>query len=333
MNTDKHRFRLCLALLLVVPLWGEARYPGKTWKQQRLAGWSAEKLAAARAYSTTIKTAAVMIVQDGAVVDEWGETARKFNCHSMRKSLLSAMYGIHVRAGHINLEKTLADLGIDDNGPSLSAEEKRATIHDLIKARSGIYHAALYETPGMTASKPPRNSHTPGTFWHYNNWDFNALGTIFEQETRTKIFEEFKKRIADPLEMQDFQVTDGEYVRGAQSIHPAYPFRMTARDLARFGYLFLNNGKWKNRQIVAADWVAESTRSYSDVGNGIGYAYMWWTQPEGYSARGAGGHYVVVMPARGLVVVHRVNTDVDGNQVTDAEFDKLLKLILEAAPK
>jgi len=185
----------------------------------------------------------------------------------------------------------------------------------------------------MTASKPPRNSHTPGTFWHYNNWDFNALGTIFEQETRTKIFEEFKKRIADPLEMQDFQVTDGEYVRGAQSIHPAYPFRMTARDLARFGYLFLNNGKWKNRQIVAADWVAESTRSYSDVGNGIGYAYMWWTQPEGYSARGAGGHYVVVMPARGLVVVHRVNTDVDGNQVTDAEFDKLLKLILEAAPK
>lgn len=322
---------LALALLLVSPLWGAAKYPGKTWKHQRPAGWSAEKLAAARAYSGTIKTAAVMIVQDGVVVDEWGETTRKFNCHSMRKSILSAMYGIHVRAGSIKLDKTLSDLGIDDNSP-LSTEEKRATVHDLIKARSGIYHAALYETPGMTASKPPRNSHAPGTFWHYNNWDFNALGTIFEQETKTRIFEEFKKRFADPVEMQDFLVSDGEYVRGAQSIHPAYPFRMTARDLARFGYLFLKNGKWKNRQIVPADWVAESTRSYSEAGRGIGYGYMWWTQPEGYSARGAGGHYVVVMPARDLVVVHRVNTDIRNNQVTGGEFDKLLNLILEAAP-
>src|SRR5258706_84318 len=205
MNTDKRRFRLCLALLLATSLWGDARYPGKTWKHHRPAGWSAEKLAAARAYAGTIKTAAVMIVQNGAVVDEWGDTARKFNCHSMRKSMLSAMYGIHVRAGRINLEKTLADLGIDDNSPSLSAEEKRATIHDLIKARSGIYHAALYETPGMTASKPPRNSHAPGTFWHYNNWDFNTLGTIFEQETKTKIFEEFNKRCADQHDMQDFE--------------------------------------------------------------------------------------------------------------------------------
>jgi CubicO group peptidase (beta-lactamase class C family) len=322
---------ILLALCATLPVAGGDLYPGKTWKHGSAAGWSREKLKAARDYSATIKTAAVMIVEHGAVVDEWGETDRKFNCHSMRKSLLSALYGIHVQAGHVRLSKTLTELGIDDNAPSLTVAEKQATIHDLLKARSGIYHPALYETPSMTAAKPPRGSHAPGTFWHYNNWDFNALGTIFEQETGTKIFEEFARRIARPLMMQDFTTADGNYFRGELSNHPAYPFRMTARDLARFGYLFLRQGVWKGRQIVPKEWVRESTTSYSETGNGEGYGYMWWIEPEGFSARGAGGHYVVVLPKQDLVVVHRVNTDVGENSVSHAEFRKLMALLLEAA--
>jgi CubicO group peptidase (beta-lactamase class C family) len=58
----------------------------------------------------------------------------------------------------------------------------------------------------MKAKRPKRHSHAPGTFWYYNNWDFNAFGTIFEQETGTKIFEEFDRRIAKPLQMEDFKV-------------------------------------------------------------------------------------------------------------------------------
>jgi len=59
--------------------------------------------------------------------------------HSIRKSYLSALYGIHVHEGRIQLSKTLADLGIDDQSP-LTAVEKRATVADLLKARSGVYH-------------------------------------------------------------------------------------------------------------------------------------------------------------------------------------------------
>jgi CubicO group peptidase (beta-lactamase class C family) len=324
-------------------------YPGETWaraESPEARGWSSEKLQEAQAYAGTIDTAAVVVVDDGVVVAEWGETTRKFKCHSIRKSFLSALYGIHAAEGRIDLARTLEELGINDND-SLTAAERQATVAELLKARSGIYHPALYETAAMKARRPRRGSHRPGTFWYYNNWDFNVLGTIFEQETGTNIFEEFQRRVAGPLEMQDFEVADGEYFGGPESIHPAYPFRMTARDMARFGLLFLRQGRWRDEQIVPADWVEESwveesTRTYSDAGRGGGYGYMWWVAVEGkhlpgmqlpegaYSARGHRGHYILVIPSEKLVVVHRVNTDERGPQVNPEQFGRLVQLIREA---
>jgi CubicO group peptidase (beta-lactamase class C family) len=337
---------LLLTIALVRPAPGQApTYPGASWTRVPSvdqAGWSAAKLKDARAYAATINTAAVMIVGGGMVVDEWGDTAARFNIHSIRKSLLSALYGIHVRDGQIQLSKTLADLGLDDRNP-LTALEKTATVGDLLKARSGIYHPALYETPGMAMSRPARGSYAPGVFWYYNNWDFNALGSIFEQTTKTSIYADFKAQIADPLEMEDFRLEDGVYFRGPESIHSAYPFRMTARDMARFGLLYLRGGQWGGRSIVPREWVEESTRSYSDVGQSGGYGYLWWVAPNGgphitsayfkgrvFSAQGAGGHYIVVVPYLDLVVVHRVNTDVPGRQVTGSQFGHLMQLILDA---
>jgi CubicO group peptidase (beta-lactamase class C family) len=224
---------------------GESRYPGTSWERWRAPeplGWSLEKLAVAHDYATTIHTAAMMVIVGGQVLDEWGETATRFNIHSIRKSFLNALYGIHVSTGHINLSATLGELGIDDNEPSLTSEEKQATVGDLLKARSGVYHAAVYETAAMQARRPPRGNHAPGTFWYYNNWDFNVLGTIFERQTKTNLFAEFKARIADPIGMGDFRLEDCTYVTGADSVYPAYPFRMTARDMARFGLLFLRAG-------------------------------------------------------------------------------------------
>jgi CubicO group peptidase (beta-lactamase class C family) len=127
-------------------------YPGQHWTQVNKPedrGWSSQRLAAAKVYSDSIDTAAVIIVDDGVNVTQWGETSRSFNVHSIRKSLLSALYGIAVAKGEINLYATLGQLGIDDNEPSLTLEEKQARVIDLLKARSGIYHAALYETPAM----------------------------------------------------------------------------------------------------------------------------------------------------------------------------------------
>ena len=87
----------------------------------------------------------------------------------------------------------------------------------------------------MAKQRPARGSHEPGTFWYYNNWDFNALGTIYEHATGTGIYDALDRLIAKPIGMQDYRPEDGVYFPGAASIHRAYPLRMSARDLARFG--------------------------------------------------------------------------------------------------
>jgi CubicO group peptidase (beta-lactamase class C family) len=135
----------------------------------------------------------------GALVAAWGDTAAKTKLASVRKSLLSALIGNAVERKDIDLQQTIGSLGIDDNEPSLSAEEKTATVRDLLRARPGVYHAALYETRGMAAARPARYSHKPGTFWYYNNWDFNTLGAIYEHATRSSIFDAFEREIAGPI--------------------------------------------------------------------------------------------------------------------------------------
>ena len=321
-------------------------YPGETWQEAKTPeelGWSSEKLTKAREYSERIGSAAVMIVDDGVVVDAWGDITRTYQCHSMRKSLLSALYGIYVAEGKIDISKTLGELGIDDQTP-LTEAEKQATVTDLLMARSGVYIPAAGEASSMKAMRPERGSHAPGTFWYYNNWDFNALGTIFDQETgEESIYQAFKTRIADPIGMQDYATEDLQYHYEPYSMHPYYGFRMSTRDLARFGLLFLHEGHWRDQQIVPADWVRESTASHSERGPDSGYGYMWWTGVNGglfpnvqvkehsYYASGYHGHRVIVLPYRNLVIVHRVNTDGGDANLDDAQIGLLLWLILDAA--
>jgi len=305
-------------------------------------GWSSAKLAAAQAYAKRIGSAAVMVVDDGVVVAAWGDVTHKYLCHSMRKSLMSALYGIYVAEGKIDLKTTLKELGIDDKTP-LTEVEKTATVQDLLSARSGVYIEAAGEAPSMKALRPARGSHAPDTFWYYNNWDFNALGTIFDQLSGEKnIYMAFDKHIANPIGMQDYVPEELKYAYEPYSRHPYYGFRLSTRDAARFGLLFLRSGRWGEQQVVPADWVRESTAPHSVIGPQSGYGYLWWTGegaggfpnvdegPGSYYASGYGGHNVIVMPSRNLVVVHRADTDA-GRMVDEGSIGTLLWMILDAA--
>ena len=141
---------------------------------------------------------AVMIVQGGRVIYEWGDVSKRVKVSSVRKSFLSALYGIYVQEGIIDLDKTLYQVGIDDV-PPLSPTEKQATIRMLLQSRSGVYYSFVGGSPDMRAEMPTRGSHAPGTFWYYNNWDFNALGGIFERLTGTKIGAAFTSALLSRL--------------------------------------------------------------------------------------------------------------------------------------
>ena len=177
---------------------------------------------------------------------------------------------------------------------------------DLLTARSGIYHPSIKDDNGPY---PEPGTHQPDEVFVYNNWSFNAVGGIFERLTGLSMGEAFKDWIADPIGMEDFRVEDVLYFEGPESVFPAYRFWMSARDLARVGLLYMNDGRWGERQIVPEDWISKSFVPYSDTGKGVGYGYMWWTMPDAsYMATGTGGQKLRLYPNRRIVLVNRVDT-------------------------
>jgi len=316
------------------------------------AGYSSSALAQVGTYAASIHSPAGVLIVADHVVYTWGDPTAKMQVHSIRKSFLSSLYGSAVDGGAIDLDSTLAQLAIDDLPPSLTGEEMTATVRDLIEARSGVYHVANYESASEIANRPARGSHAPGTFWYYNNWDFNVAGAIYEQETGTSIFDAFATQIAGPIGMQDYSAADGTYEIDTpeESKFRAYLFAMSSRDMARFGLLYLHGGVWNGTQVVPADWFAASTRSYSDTGTtGIGYGYLWWVATAAgvslfhdvdlgtgaVAAEGSGGHYIVVLPSYDMVLVVRADDayyeqDETDNNIGPNRMGMLVSLILAA---
>lgn len=188
-----------------------------------------------------------------------GEPSVPVHCRSIRKSLLGALFGRHVADGTIDLDATLAELGIDDSvPPPLTGGERAARVRDLLTCRSGVYHPSNHQGPEARAALPPRGAHRPGTYFLYNNWDFNALGTIFERAIGRSMFEEFGQAIAGPSGMQDFDRAQQRYATQPWSQHRTYAFHISTRDLASFGQLYLNSGQHRGRSIIPAAWVTAS---------------------------------------------------------------------------
>ena len=289
-----------------------------------------------------------MIVTRGKVVAAWGDTARTLPTHSVRKSFLSALIGMAVADSKLDTAATLGELRITEKGTTLTANEKSARVVDLLRVRSGVYLPAAGETESMRAERPPRGSHAPGTHWYYNNWDFNALGTIYWQATGEDVFTAIERKLAKPIGMQDYRRPEGRYQLEASSMHPAYFFRISARDLARFGELYLRHGRWQDEQLLSPAWVDATAQSYSVMGRlragqpATGYGFMWWTQAsaggraelrvlEGsLTAAGAGGQRLTVIPRLETVVVHLVDTEAPGPRLTMADWDRLLSEVLAA---
>jgi len=292
-------------------------HPAFSWqiyKSPEEAGFSSVALEKVKKYVANSQIASLFVVYKGNVLLALGEYQRRFQCHSIRKSLMNAVIGTGYDEGRIDLNKTLNDLGIDDLN-SLSDDEKRTTIRHMLQSRSGVYHPAVYETPSMERSKPKRYSKKSGDFWYYNNWDFNVLSTIVEKEMGDDFLHIFTNRIAHAIGMEDFREFDGHYfVDSTVSFHKAYVYKLSARDLARFGLLYLQNGLWEGRRILSEEWIRESTTSYSET-NTIrgGYGYLWWipivadTIPA-FAACGVGTQVLMIIPDNNLVIVQRINT-------------------------
>lgn len=305
-----------LGILLLYTLTSFAQNPNENWNKYKTpeeAGFSSKKLESVTKLCDSINKTALFVVYKGNVLISYGDYSRRFYCHSVRKSFTSALYGIYSNEGIININNTLGELSITDNN-ELTEQEKTATIEDLLKSRSGVYLPAIGETQSMKENRPKRGSHKPNTFFYYNNWDFNVLGTILKQETNQDITQVFYEKIAKPLQMEDYRIFDGLiwHDNKSNTIHSKYDFKLSARDMARFGLLYLNKGKWNNNRLISEEWIKKSFIPYSNDNNRE-YGYLWWITKinddlTSYSARGWGGHIISIIPELDLVFVMRNDT-------------------------
>ena len=324
-------------------------YPVPEWEtipQPEAVGWSTAKLQPVRDRLNELGSTGFMAVVGGRVLMQHGDIERVSYLASVRKSILSMLYGIYEERGKIDLDRTLAEVGIDDIG-GLTDAEKQATVLNLITARSGIYHPASNSGDDL-ASAPPRGSQRPGTYYLYSNWDFNALGTIFEKETGVDIYDALEQELARPLGFQDFnRASHRKSGNLSVSMHPAYHMNLSTRDMARIGYLMLREGRWAGRQIVPEDWVEESTRAFTPRTEmnpvqrrtgPFGYGYLWWVfdNPElpevyrgAYTGLGAVGQHILVMPALDLVVAHKTDP-ATRRSVSHGQFLQVIELLVDA---
>jgi len=297
--------------------------------EPREAGWDPAGFEQLRGLAEEADASAVMIVTGGEIVFSYGPTDRPMFLASVRKSVLSALIGIAVEEGVLELDDTVVRWGIDDD-PPLMESEREATLRDLISSRSGVYLPTAAESPRMRDNRPARGSRDPGSFWFYNNWDFNVAGAIFERATRKSVFLAFQHFIAEPLCMQDFDAYEHTWYlyTDAAPRYPAYHMALSARDLARFGMLYLQDGVWAGERILPEGWIAESTAPISATQEepelASGYGYMWWVTadvPTGksgqmlagsYTAMGSGGQRMTVLPAIDTVILARADTKPGG---------------------
>jgi len=347
---------LLLAIVLSSPLAGQLPsdpvFPGESWDyvgRRDLAdhGWSAEVLGRASEFlRDSANSTGVVVVDRGRVVFTFGDIEELSYIASCRKSILAMLYGDWVERGVIDLETTLAEMGFDDIGGLLEIE-KQATVHHLITARSGVYHPASNGGDNLSEA-PPRGSQEPGTYMLYSNWDFNAAGAAFEFFTKRSIYDELQAQLAIPLQFEDWDRSVHRKSGNLSiSVNPAYHMHFSTRDMARLGYLMLNEGRWNGEEIIPREWAKRIVSVVTPLeemnpprrrDGYLGYGYMWWLWDgpravgpfEGaYTARGAMGQWITVFPALDLVIAHKTNR-VYRRTTSWSSYERFIELLFEA---
>ena len=327
----KYKIKLLTLLLTSFALTGNAAtvFPGTEWDSVATTSAECKKgKAELDSYAQKQATTALLAIRGGRVMYSYGRTDVPGIIESQRKSILSMLYGKYVANGTINLDQTLEAANIDDVG-GLSSTEKQARVRDLLTARSGVFHAAANSGDDL-ANAPARASQTPGSYFLYNNWDFNVAGTILENATHKSIYQLFDEDIAQSLQLQDYKLSaQKKFGDSSKSIHLPYHFLLSTRDMARIGLLALHEGDWNGRQLIPADWMRLTTSVFtpssdmhpaSTAARHVAYGYMWWVLEEpgesplqgAYMAWGLHGQYLLLIPRLEMVIAHQRRVPVDG---------------------
>jgi CubicO group peptidase (beta-lactamase class C family) len=291
------------------------------------AGMSAAGLEALRQYLEARGTRAAVVVRGGRIAAEWywedADASTQLLCYSTTKSIASTAVGLLVDDGVVRLEESASR-----HVPEWREDDRKGvTVRHLLTMTSGIRNASdgLREAPDRIAygiSQPLVAP--PGTVFDYNNCACAAISLVIRAASGREMADFLQERLYGPLGM-----TGLRHEMSAGRTIPYSGLHITARDAARFGYLFLRRGRWAGRQIVSAAWIDQACGSGSDVNPD--YGFLWWVNArsawkdlprDAYSAQGMYGNNVTVLPSHDMVIVRLIGDASgearnEGTQVND----------------
>ncbi len=272
-----------------------------------------------------------MILKNGYIVAQWGDTKRVDMTFSVTKSFLSTMAGLAEDEGLLsNTNDKVGNYIWDDTFKG--AHNSKITWEHLLQQNSA-WSGELWGGKDW-ADRPPSEGDIddwkferpkePGTVMEYNDVRVNVLAYSLTQLWRKPMPLVLKEKIMDKIGASStwrwygydhaWTEIDGLQMKSVTGGgHSGAGIFINAEDMARFGMLFLNDGKWKNVQLISEIWIKKATTP--SIPN-VNYGYMWWLNKKGdrhweglseniYYAAGFGGNFIVIDKENDVVVVTR----------------------------
>jgi len=305
-------------------------------------------------YAESINSDSLIVIHDGYIIWEeyWnglGQTSPQKNVWSVTKSFTSILVGIAQDMGYLSIDDKASDYISEWQNNS----SEPVTIKQLLAQDSGRrfsqfsdnWHFRKENSIGksdMTGYAIGRGQqHTPGTVWRYNNLAIQNLDRVLSMATGQETADFAATALIEPLGMNNTTVfTDNK----GQMIMPSH-LRTVARDMARIGYLFINDGNWNGQQILPQSYVTEAISPGSTLNDA--YGFLWWINtgandtwrhpaisnnaeqtgiifPDApsdlYAASGNNGQVVIVSPSENLIIVRQGHEKIDGPEIINSMY-------------
>jgi len=341
------------AVLQTSPSW---TWPVSTPDEQGFdSGKLKEALDLVRAGERYPRLHALLIVRHGRlVVEEYFNGWQADGLHTLQsvtKSFTSALVGIAIARGEFKgVDEKVLDFFPGVQGIA-NMDERKASLRleDLLTMRSGTdYHERGDESPHNQMMRLTKGwdkfyldrpmLQPPGTGFVYDSGGVILISAMLKNRTGMHAAEYAERFLFNPLGIEKKMWMKNQEGHS----HAGGGLALTARDAAKFGLLYLNNGRWGDVQVVPESWVRESLRKRVDLAaNGqppFGYGYLWWIfapDPRGktgqdiYAARGRFGQYIIVVPEHDMVVVvyAMIQSVTDQNNPTELFYDHILTAV------
>ena len=264
------------------------------------------------------KTVAFLVIKNDTIQYEkyWGkyDESSIVPSFSMAKSITSILIGCAID------DKLIKSVNepITNYIPELKENDfDKVTIENLLQMTSGIKFNESYINPFGDAAtfyygtnlrkaiKKMKLEIEPGERFAYSSGSAQLLGLVLERALKNKTISSYlEEKIWQPLEMEfDASWSLDRKKNGLEKTFCCINAR--ARDYAKIGRLYLNKGKWNDKQIVSENWVAQSTKIDTTNNSSLRYQYQWWlpSQTGDFIAQGILGQYIYVNPEKNLIIV------------------------------